>query len=130
MIATLEYTETTCRTAVNRYLADTLGSAYQAGQGQLRNGHWRFMVTCQRADMARTPAVGGISVDAVTGQVQTLSAEQIRELREAGAVQAAQARQELAKDEAGYVLSNAARHCTRDGRPKCTRDGRPKCTRL
>ena len=84
MIPTMAMTETAYRIAVDQYLADRLGLAYRAGQGQLRNGYWRFMVVCQRADMQRIPAVGGISVDAVTGQVQALTAEQVREMREAG----------------------------------------------
>lgn len=109
MTPTMPMTETAYRAAVDRYLEDALGPEYRAGQGQLRNDHWRFMVVCQRFDMERIPAVGGISVDAVTGQVQALTTEQLREMSEAGAVQAAQARQELARDEAGYVLRRHAR---------------------
>jgi hypothetical protein len=67
------------------------------------------MVICHRADMSRTPAVGVVSVAPATGQVHELTAEQIRNLREAGAVQAAQARGELARDEQGYVLRYHAR---------------------
>ena len=57
MIATLELTETACRTVVEQYLANVLGTTYHAGRGQLRNGAWVFTVTNQRADMKRIPAL-------------------------------------------------------------------------
>ena len=59
--------------------------------------------------MQRTPIVGSVIVDATTGQVRPLTADQLRDLREAGAVQAAQARGELARDKDGYVLRYHAR---------------------
>lgn len=109
MIATLELTETACRTVVEQYLANMLGTAYHAGRGQLRNGAWVFTVTNQRTDMKRIPAVGAIAVDAISGQIEALTGDQIRNMREAGAVQAAQERRELARDENGYVLRRHAR---------------------
>ncbi|MEZ4865080.1 MAG: hypothetical protein R3C14_27440 [Caldilineaceae bacterium] len=108
MIATLELTETECRTAVDQYLANALGTAYRAGRGELRNGGWVFIVTNQRADMTRVPVVGSIVVDALSGQIQKLTYDQIRNMREAGAVQAAQARNELARNVDGYVLRRHA----------------------
>lgn len=109
MISTLEITEAACRTTVDKYLGDALGATYRVGQAQLRNGYWYFTVTNQRADMQRIPAVGSIAVDAVSGEVKELTQEQIRNMREAGAVQAAQERKELARDEDGYVLRRHAR---------------------
>lgn len=109
MIATLEVTETACRTAVDRYLTDALGTAYHAELGQLRNNTWVFTVINQRSDMSRIPAVGSITVNAISGQVQKLTDDQIRNMREAGAVQAAQERRELARDDNGYVLRRHAR---------------------
>ncbi len=82
MIATMTMTETACRSTVETYLADTFGPEYHVSEGRLRNGSWRFMVVCQRADMKRNPAVSGISDDTLTGQVQALTAEQIREMSE------------------------------------------------
>lgn len=108
MIATLEVTETACRTIVDQYLANRLGPTYHAGRGQLRNDAWVFTVTNQRADMKRIPAVGAIAVDAVSGQVEALTDDQIRNMREAGAVQAAQERRELARNEDGYILRRHA----------------------
>lgn len=109
MIATLELTETACRTVVEQYVANVLGPTYHAGRGQLRNGAWVFTVTNPRADMKRIPAVGVIAVDAISGQLEALTDDQIRNIREAGAVQAAQERRDLARDENGYVLRRHAR---------------------
>lgn len=109
MIATIEITEATCRAAAAQYLAQSLGAAFQVGRGQLVDGIWRFTVIEQRSDMVRVPAVGTIAVEAVSGHIHTLTAEQLRNLREAGAVQAAQERRELARDDNGYVLRRHAR---------------------
>jgi hypothetical protein len=109
MIATLELTETTCHTAVEQYLANMVGTAYRAERGQLHNGAWVFTVIHQRTDMSRIPAVGAIAVDAVSGQIQKLTDDQLRNMREAGAVQAAQERRELARDDNGYILRRHAR---------------------
>jgi hypothetical protein len=110
MILTAEMTEVQARTAVDHYLATGLGPAYKAGRAQLRDdGRWSFVVLCQREDMWRTPAVGFIYLDARTGQVEALSDDRLREMCEAGAVQAAQARNELARDEDGYILRQHAR---------------------
>lgn len=59
--------------------------------------------------MKRIPAVGAIAVDAISGQIEALTDDQLRNMREAGAVQAAQERKELARDENGYVLRRHAR---------------------
>lgn len=109
MIATIEITETTCRAAAAQYLAQSLGAAFQVGRSQLVDGIWRFTVIEQRSDMARVPAVGTIAVEAVSGHIHTLTAEQLRNMREAGAVQAAQERRELARDNNGHVLRRHAR---------------------
>ncbi|MCE7984759.1 MAG: hypothetical protein DYG89_26605 [Caldilinea sp. CFX5] len=58
--------------------------------------------------MARVPAVGSIAVSAISGQIHKLTDDQIRNMGEAGAVQAAQARKELARDDDGYVLRRHA----------------------
>lgn len=108
MIATFELTETACRTAADQYLAKVLGTAYRADHGQLRNDAWVFTVINHRTDMTRIPAVGSIAVDGVSGQVQRLTDDQIHNMREAGAVQAAQSRRELARDKDGYVLRRHA----------------------
>lgn len=97
-------TEGQVRTAVDHYVQSVLGPTYQTGNSARRNGQWHFTVLCHRDDMSRTPAVGFVAVDAATGQVTPLTDEQLHNLREAGAVQAAQERGELARDEQGYVL--------------------------
>ncbi|MBV7326926.1 hypothetical protein KFU94_01430 [Chloroflexi bacterium TSY] len=110
MISTTEMTETDVRTTINTYLAEAMGPEYRAGHARSReDGRWGFTVLCQRDDMSRTPAVGTLWADPTTGQIEVLNDEQVREMREAGAVQAAQARNELAKDENGYILRRYAR---------------------
>lgn len=59
--------------------------------------------------MKRIPAVGAIAVDAISGQIEALTDDQLRNMREAGAVQATQGRRELARDENGYILRRHAR---------------------
>ena len=100
---------TTVQQIANAYLSTMVGPAYSVGQSVLRQGQWHCRVLCQRPDLQRTPIVGSITVDVKTGQVNPLTADQVRDLREAGAVQAAQARGELARDEEGYILRYHAR---------------------
>ena len=99
----------TVQQIANAYLSTMVGPAYRVGQSVLRQGQWHCRVLCQRPDLQRTPIVGSITVDVKTGQVNPLTADQVRDLREAGAVQAAQARGELARDEEGYILRYHAR---------------------
>ena len=99
----------TVQQIANAYLSTMVGPAYRVGQSVLRQGQWHYRVLCQRPDLQRTPIVGSITVDAKTGQVNPLTADQVRDLREASAVQAAQARGELARDEEGYILRYHAR---------------------
>lgn len=99
----------TVQQIANAYLSTMVGPAYSVGQSVLRQGQWHYRVLCQRPDLQRTPIVGSITVDAKTGQVNPLTADQVRDLREASAVQAAQARGELARDEEGYILRYHAR---------------------
>ncbi len=99
----------TVQQIANAYLSTMVGPAYSVGQSVLRQGQWHYRVLCQRPALQRTTIVGSITVDAKTGQVNPLTADQVRDLREAGAVQAAQARGELARDEEGYILRYHAR---------------------
>ncbi|MBV7326649.1 hypothetical protein KFU94_00015 [Chloroflexi bacterium TSY] len=110
MISTSEMTETEVRATIDTYLTKAMGPEYRTGQVRSsEDGRWGFTVLCQRDDMSRTPAVGTLWADPTTGQIEVLNDEQLREMREAGAVQAAQAHNELAKDENGYVLRRYAR---------------------
>lgn len=93
----------------NAYLSTMVGPAYRVGQSILRQGQWHCRVLCQQPDLQRMPIVGSITIDAKTCQVNPLTADQVRDFREAGAVQAAQARGELARDEEGYILRYHAR---------------------
>ena len=116
MIASVELPMTTAvvdeveaRRNADIYLTNKLGLTYGTGHGYLRDGCWCFMVTCRDHEQNHPLVVGVISVNATTGQVNQLTGEQMRNLQEASAVQAAQARGELARDEQGYVLRYHAR---------------------
>lgn len=91
------------------YVSDVFGPNYRTQDGKQCDEYWRFMVICHRDDMQRPVAIGGVSVHEIMGQVEALSDERIRDMREAGAVQAAQERGELARDDDGYVLRTHAR---------------------
>ena len=108
-LTTAAVDEVEARRAADSYLIHKLGLTYGTGHGYLRDGCWCFMVTCRDHEQDHSLVVGVISVDATTGQVNQLTGEQMRNLQEAGAVQAAQARGELARDEQGYVLRYHAR---------------------
>jgi hypothetical protein len=101
--------EVEARRNADVYLTNWLGLAYGTGHGYLRVGRWCFMVTCRHPAQNRPAVIGVMAVDATTGQVNPLTGEQIRNLQEAGAVQAAQVHGELARDEQGYVLRYHAR---------------------
>jgi len=106
-----QITEPEARLAADQYLSTVLGSEYSAGQSSTReNGYWQFAVLCKRSDMPRVPTVGFLTVDATTGQVDELSADQLREMRESGAVQAAhEGHGALARDGEGRILRRQAR---------------------
>lgn len=94
---------------VTNYITAKLGPEYTISHSALRDGQWLFTIQCRRSDMRRQPMVGIITVDATTGRLQEITEEKLCDLREAGAVQAAQERRELARDAAGYVLRYHAR---------------------
>jgi len=93
----------------SRYLTQTFGATYRLGTGAIRHDRWVFPVMAQQSDGHPVPMVGVIEVDAQTGLLEPLSATQISDMQEAGAVQTAQARGELARNEQGYVLRSHAR---------------------
>lgn len=92
----------------DEYISTVFGSTYFTYDGEERDDHYHFMVKCLRDDMKRNPAVGSITVFE-SGDVQVLSEDRIRDMKEAGETQAAQHRKELARDEDGYVLRYHAR---------------------
>jgi hypothetical protein len=101
--------EATARQRASRYLTQTLGAPYGLGAGFMRHGRWVFPVMSEQHTAHPAPMVGVLEVDAQSGQLEPLSAAQIADMQEAGAVQAAQARGELARNEQGYVLRSHAR---------------------
>ncbi|MFN8495666.1 MAG: hypothetical protein U0350_49195 [Caldilineaceae bacterium] len=109
LITATPVTASQAQSSAHTYLTSTLGPTYTTGHHYLRNGRWCFMVINQARNLPRPPVVGVVTVDATTGQVHPLTAEQIRDLHEASAVQDAQARNEVARDEQGYLLRYQAR---------------------
>lgn len=105
----LELTTEVAQEAANQYISDVLGQNYFTEKGNKREHGWNFAVQCRRDDMKFCPMVGLLTVYE-NGQVETLSADQIREMREAAETQAAKERgEEFARDENGYVLRRQAR---------------------
>lgn len=104
-----ENNEAQIRAVVDGYLVDVFGPNYTTGRYQKRDGRGRFMVLYQPEDIDVAFAIGGVSVDAVTSQIEELTHEQIRNMKEAAAVRAAQQRGEMARDESGHILRYHAR---------------------
>jgi len=94
---------------VTDYITTKLGPEYSISHSELREGQWLFTIQCRRSDMRRQPAVGIITADAATGRLHEITEDRLRDMREAGAVQAAQERRELARDAEEYVLRYHAR---------------------
>jgi hypothetical protein len=90
--------------AANVYLGNVLGAGYGATNGFYGNDYWYFLIRYRGVDGECTSGVGKIAVNAITGEITALTDEQLRDVREFSAVQAAQGRGELARDEQGYVL--------------------------
>lgn len=102
------FSDAKMRTVINAYLASTLGNDYYAGNSSQRELCWCFAVKWQR-DGINPVMVGTISFDTVTDQLIELTPEQIQDMQEAGPVQIAQYRGELARSTNGYVLRYHAR---------------------
>ena len=101
--------EEQARTKVDNYLNLALGSAYFAGHGRSNQGRWYFPVKWRSDETVHPVMEGGISLEIASGQVTKLTSDQIQDLREAGPVQLAQKRGELARGIDGYVLRYHAR---------------------
>lgn len=100
--------EATAQRSVKAYLTTILGPEYRPTNGFYGQAHWYFLIQCHCAALKRPWGVGKITVDATTGEVIALDAEQIRDIREASAMQIAQAQGCIARDERGYLLRREA----------------------
>ena len=101
--------ESAIRQNVEQYLQTVMGANYSLGQASTLAGASSFMVLCAYDGLTRPVAVGAISLDPVTNQVQELTHDQMRNMREAGETQIAQTRGEIARDQDGYILHYHAR---------------------
>lgn len=108
MVATTILTIENASTIADEYLADTFGKTYFAYECSESDDGYHFRVACTREDMPRKVAVGGVTVFR-SGDVKTLSEDQIRDMVEAAETQAAQRRKEFARDKDEYVLRYHAR---------------------
>ncbi len=95
------------------YLMAVLGVDYAATNGTYAQGRWHFLIGCQRTNVNQPCIVGRVAVDAQTGSVITLPADQLRETRECADWEVARLRGELARDADGYVSRHQARRLAR-----------------
>lgn len=111
MIATkeLELTREEAQTTANEYISNSFGQTFFAGKGTHRDDGWRFMVQCHFEEIKYRPAAGFLTVFE-NGQVEQLSEDRIRDMKEIAEVQAAKKRgKKFARDENGVVLRCHAR---------------------
>lgn len=109
MVATIiELTIEDAGAIADDYISQAFDPSFFTTNGKKVDDGWHFTVKCHRDDMTRTPAVGGLTVFE-SGDVETLSDDRIRDMKEAAETQAAQQRQEFARGEDGYVLRYHAR---------------------
>ncbi len=101
--------EEQARTQVDKYLNLALGSTYAAGYGHVHDGRWCFQVKWRNNDSMQPVMVGGIAQEIATGRIINLTDDQIQDMREAGPVQLAQKRGELARGTDNYILRYHAR---------------------
>ena len=107
MMRTEKLTEEQIQAVVDKYLADVLGSEYTGDMPTRSYERLSFLIQCNRPDVNQPCMVGRVSVNA--DGVMPLSDEQIREIRECTAWEAARIRGKLARAADGYLLRHQAR---------------------
>ncbi len=100
--------EAEARQTAELYLADKFSNKYRATNGFYGNGHWYFLVRVYNAAGELGNAVGKIQVDAVSGNVIALTNEQSETIQAISHLLTAETKQEIARDEQGYVLRQYA----------------------
>ncbi|MEM7133275.1 MAG: hypothetical protein AAF702_43655 [Chloroflexota bacterium] len=108
MIATQELTIEDASTIANEYISNIFDESFFITLGKKIDEGWYFTVKCRREDMNRTPAIGGVIV-LECGDIQKLSEDRIRDMKEAAETQAAMHKKELPIDKEGHVLRYYAR---------------------
>ncbi|MBV7326842.1 hypothetical protein KFU94_00995 [Chloroflexi bacterium TSY] len=111
MIATREHELTTevVQEVANKYISDVFGDSYFIEKGNKRDHGWNFTVQVQRDDISFSPMVGWLTISN-DGQVENLSEDRIRDMKESAEVYAAKERGDtFARDQNGYVLRYHAR---------------------
>lgn len=101
--------EEQARAKANSYLHLALDNTYVATAGQLNDGYWLFPVKWRGDSALSFIMVGSIAVEVNSHRVIKLTGDQLQDLREAGPVQIAQRRGELARSTDGYLLRYHAR---------------------
>lgn len=108
MVTTKEITLNDASIIAEEYISQVFGDSFFATLGKEIDEGWYFSVKCNREDLNRTLAVGGVVI-LEYGIVQSLSEDKIRDMKEAAETQAAIHKKELAQDENGYLLRYHAR---------------------
>lgn len=104
-----ELTTDSVQNVANEYIASALGPNYFTDQSTERDRGWNFIVQCRYEDINKCPPVGILAVFE-NGQVEQLSEDRIRDMRETGEIRAAKERGEkFARDKNGFVLRRQAR---------------------
>jgi hypothetical protein len=96
--------ETAAQRAAESYLVQTLGAGYAATSGFYGNGRWNFLICLQPDTEIATTGIGKLAVDAMSGTVIELSAEQLQTVSEQATLLAAPESGKIARDERGYIL--------------------------
>lgn len=103
-------TATHAQQLADQYLAETFSPDFRATHGFYGNRRWFFLIQYQRATDGQPIGVGTkLVVDLEQGRIVPLTDEQIGEIREAPAIQAAQIQGELARGPDGYLLRYQAK---------------------
>jgi hypothetical protein len=95
--------------AASDYIAAHIDPAFAAANGEnyysktLGREVWQFVLRCEQGPLAT------IAVDARTGEVVTLTSDEIRAVRERAVIFVAKQQDVLPVDEQGYVLAEYAR---------------------
>ena len=100
--------EAAAQRAAESYLAQVLGVGYAATSGFYGNGRWNFLICLHPGTEIATNGIGKLAVDAVSGTVVALSAEQLQAIREQAMLLATPQHRESARDERGYILRHQA----------------------
>ena len=109
LTTTVGVDQTIAEQVAAQYIAQTLGEDYGIYAIKRLPDYWWIQLCRQLPAPARPLVVGKIRVDAQTGKVFPLTDDEIQEIQERTEVMAAYRRQEVARDEQGFILPYQAK---------------------